>query len=107
MLGGLKWGITSPRRPERYLEVDGHRFSYGTSRYYQFTIRPKEPLSGISVGGAGLLGRCDLCQRDVEAQPPVAQLGGRLYKTSPWVEDLYLLSFPHRARVRPPLHCLE
>jgi hypothetical protein len=69
------WGIMSPRQPERYSEAGGRRFPYRTSRYYQFTVRLKEPLSGGSVEGAGPLGRRDLRQRDVGVRPPVAPLG--------------------------------
>jgi hypothetical protein len=68
------WGITSSHRTEHCSKADGRKFPYGTSRYCQFTIRSKEPLSGRSVGSAGPLGHCDLCQRDVGARPPVAPL---------------------------------
>jgi hypothetical protein len=53
------------------MEAGEHRFPYGTSRYCHFTIKMKESLSSKSAEGAELLGRRDLCQRDVGRGHPL------------------------------------
>jgi hypothetical protein len=71
-------GITSPRRPKA---LD----SLKASGHWVAVICAKEML--------GVATRC--------------AAGAQLYKTDPWAEDLYLLSFPHRSRFPPPFRCSE
>jgi hypothetical protein len=48
-----------------------------------------------------------VCAKETLGVANCCAAGARLYKSGPWDKDLYLLSFPHRTRVPPLLHCSE
>jgi hypothetical protein len=75
ILGGLKWGIASPRQPKPRAKAGEHRFPHGTSRYCQVAVRSKRVVGDRSVEGTRPLSCRKLHRIDLKARPTVAVLG--------------------------------